>query len=43
MEICYTQHALARMMERGISQSEVEQTVAKPIRAIPALHGRMEY
>ena len=43
MEISYTQHALARMMERGISQAEVEQTVAKPIRAIPALHGRMEY
>ena len=42
MQTTYTQHALARMAERGISKSEVEGTLARPIRTVPANHGRME-
>lgn len=42
MIITYTKHALARMAERGISQGEVEATMKKPIRQIPADHGRIE-
>ena len=42
MTIAYTQHALARMAERGISQQEVEATLQNPIRQIPADHGRIE-
>jgi Domain of unknown function (DUF4258) len=40
MTITYTQHALARMAERGIGQQEVEATLKYPIRLIPAEHGR---
>ena len=42
MKITYTQHALARMAERRISQLEVEATLKNPIRQIPAEHGRIE-
>jgi len=42
MQITYTQHALARMAERGISKNEVEGTLAQPIRTVPANHGRVE-
>lgn len=42
MEITYTQHAQARMAERGISQAEVEATLAAPLRTVPATHGRVE-
>jgi hypothetical protein len=42
MQISYTQHALARMMERGISQAEVESTLADPVRTISAQNGRFE-
>jgi len=42
MTITYTQHALARMAERGIDQQEVEATLKNPIRQIPVDHGRIE-
>lgn len=42
MTITYTQHALARMVERGISQAEVEATLNNPVRRLPAEHGRIE-
>ena len=42
MKITYTQHALARMAERRISQLEVEATLKNPIRQLPAAHGRIE-
>lgn len=42
MQISYTQHALARMMERGISQTEVEGTLADPVRTMSAQNGRIE-
>ena len=42
MTITYTQHALARMAERGFSQKEVETTLKNPIRQISADHGRIE-
>ena len=42
MSISYTQHALARMVERGIGQQEVEATLKYPIRLIPAEHGRID-
>ena len=38
----YTKHALARMHERGISQNEVEATLANPIQRIAANRGRVE-
>lgn len=37
MQITFTQHALARMAERGISQAEVLATLAQPVRTIDAL------
>lgn len=43
MQTTYTQHALARMAERGISQAEVEATLASPLRCVPADHGRVEF
>ena len=42
MTITYTQHALARMAERGIGQQEVEATLKNPFRQIPVDHGRIE-
>jgi hypothetical protein len=42
MLITYTQHALARMAERGISQQEVEATLINPVRRVDADHGRIE-
>jgi hypothetical protein len=42
MIINYTRHALARMAERGISRTEVEETIMNPIRQVPADHGRIE-
>lgn len=43
MDITYTQHALDRMAERGISQAQVEATIAAPIATIEANYGRTEY
>lgn len=43
MKVTYTQHALARMAERGISRTEVEATLAHPLRSLPAQHGRIEW
>jgi hypothetical protein len=42
MQTTYTQHALTRMAERGISRAEVEATLAQPLRTVPANHGRIE-
>ncbi len=42
METTFTQHALARMAERGISQAEVLATLAQPIRTVDADNGRKE-
>jgi primosomal protein N' len=42
MTITYTQHALARMAERGIGQQEVEATLKNPFRQIPVDHRRIE-
>ncbi len=42
MQITFTQHALARMAERGISQAEVLDTLAKPLRTLEAQNGRSE-
>ena len=42
MQISYTQHALARMMERGISQAEVESTLADPVQTMSSQNGRIE-
>lgn len=42
MQIDFTQHALARMAERGISQSEVLATLAQPLSTVEADNGRKE-
>ena len=42
MQITFTQHALARMAERGISQAEVLATLAQPLRTVDAQYGRKE-
>ncbi len=42
MQFNFTQHALARMKERGISQEEVLSTLAQPLRTVDAQHGRKE-
>lgn len=42
MQITFTQHALARMAERGISRAEVLATLAQPLRTIDAQNGRKE-
>lgn len=42
MAITFTQHALLRMNERGISQDEVLATLASPLRTIDAQNGRKE-
>ena len=42
MQFNFTQHALARMKERGISLEEVLSTLAQPLRTVDAQHGRKE-
>ena len=42
MVINFTQHALARMVERGISRSEVLATMVHPMRTVEAQNGRNE-
>ncbi len=42
MQITFTQHALTRMAERGISQAEVLATLAQPLRTVDAQNGRQE-
>ena len=42
MPITFTQHALARMVERRISQAEVMDILAKPLRTLEAQNGRIE-
>ena len=42
MQINYTQHAEARMAERGISKGEVEDTLRNPVCTLPAQNGRTE-
>jgi len=42
MQIIYTKHAEARMAERGISKSEVQETLQKPLQTMPAQNGRTE-
>ncbi|WP_310625775.1 DUF4258 domain-containing protein [Limnohabitans sp.] len=42
MQVTYTQHALTRMAERGISKQEVECALAQPIRTVAAQNGRTE-
>ena len=36
MQITFTQHALVRMAERGITQEEVLATLADPVRTVQA-------
>ena len=42
MQITFTQHALARMAERGISQAEVLATLLQPLRTVDAQYNRKE-
>ena len=42
MSIIYTQQALARMADRGISRKEVEDTLNNPLRQVPVDRGRIE-
>jgi len=42
MQVTFTQHALARMVERGISRAEVLATLAQPLRTIDAQNDRLE-
>jgi len=42
MQITFTQHALARMAERGISRAEVLVALAQPLRTVRAQNGRSE-
>lgn len=42
MLLRYTDHALARMADRGITQAQVESVVLRPWRSLPAQHGRHE-
>jgi len=42
MSIIYTQHALARMADRGINRKEVEETLSNPLRQVPVDRGRIE-
>jgi hypothetical protein len=42
MSITFTQHALTRMAERGISRAEVLFTLAQPLRTLEAQNGRNE-
>ena len=42
MQITFTQHALVRMAERGITQDEVLATLAEPVRTVPAHNDLLE-
>lgn len=42
MQIKFTQHALARMAERGISRNEVLSTLDHPLRTVNAENSRFE-
>ena len=42
MEVEFTQHALARMEERGISRNEVLTTLANPLQTVQAQNERFE-
>lgn len=42
MQIVFTQHALARMTERGVSRDEVLATIAHPIRSLNVENDRWE-
>ena len=42
MQIDFTQHALTRMAERGISRAEVLATLAQPLNTIEVDNGRTE-
>jgi hypothetical protein len=42
MEVEFTQHAIARMAERGISRDEVLHTLAHPLRTVSAENERVE-
>ena len=40
MQINFTQHALTRMAERGVSRDEVLDTLAHPLMTVPADRAR---
>ena len=42
MQTTFTQHALARMAERGISRDEVLATLAQPLRTVASPNDRLE-
>lgn len=42
MKVEFTQHALTRMVDRGISREEVLATLANPLRTVNAQNGRFE-
>ena len=42
MQVEFTQHALARMAERGISRDEVLSTLDHPLRTVNAENSRFE-
>jgi hypothetical protein len=42
MQITYTKHAESRMIERGISKIEVQNTLQQPLQTMPAQNGRTE-
>ena len=42
MQIEFTQHALTRMAERGVSHDEVLNTLAHPLRTVTAENNRFE-
>ncbi len=42
VQITFTQHALARMAERGISRDEVLSTLAHPLRTVASQNDRLE-
>jgi hypothetical protein len=42
MLLRYTDHARARMTDRGVSQEQVESVVRRPWRSLPAQQGREE-
>ena len=42
MQINFTQHALTRMAERGVSRDEVLDTLAHPLLTVPAERGCLE-
>jgi len=42
MQVEFTQHALSRMKERGVSRDEVLNTLAHPVRTVQAENNRFE-